>query len=125
MIFKVVVAIDTSEELSWHYSQWLTWDYLTQVPENICGLLRCGLLEVSYDSHNEPHVMMVTFKFMNDPNVVIKRIVNSHTGSDFEYNIQNFSHIQYFLDQLRRIITEHDQEKYSYDETDFPQTFTA
>ncbi len=69
--------------------------------------------------------MTATFKFMNDPDVIIERIVNRSMGANFEYNEHNFSHIQYFLDQLHPIIIDHDQEKYSYDEADFPPAVTT
>lgn len=127
IIFEVVLAVDTpeeSEELPMHYSDWLTWNYSTRVESDTCPLRRSGLLQTGYD-YNEPHVMTATFKFMNDPAVIIERIVNNSIGADFEYNTHNFSHIQYFLDQLRRIIIEHDQEKYTFDEADFPPAFTA
>ena len=65
--------------------------------------------------------MMMTF----NPGVVIEEIVNRSIDVHFEYNTQNFSHIQYFLYQLRRIIFEQDQEKYSYDEAGFPMAFTV
>lgn len=116
IIFEVVVAVDTpeeSEDLPMHYSHWLTWNYSTQVQQGTCPR-RCGLLETGYN-YNEPHVMTATFKFMNDPDVVIERIFNSSTGADFEYNEHNFNHIKYFLDRLRQIITEQDQERHSYD----------